>query len=235
MRQVKRRSALPVYIAAGAFALYALAAPLYAPVHFLIAAAVTAAVWLAADRLIKPKIEYVPEPEKPAEPEKPLTPAQQIMAQADLAKGEMARLAGSIADGAVKEKIDRLIRLSDAIARDAENDESDIPQIRKFQSYFLPSTIRLLNAYDRMDSLQVDGENITASKQRILQMLDTEAEAFQKQLDALYQNDAMDLDADIQVMEKLLAREGLVDDGPDALLRQAAREGMKHTENTPQK
>ena len=77
-----------------------------------------------------------------------------------------------------------------------------------------------------MDSLGVGGENIDSSKQRILQMLNTEAAAFQKQLDALYQNDAMDLDADIQVMEKLLAREGLIaGDSLDDMLRKARQEG----------
>ena len=219
MRQVKRRSALPVYIAAGVYALCALILPLYKLWHFLVAALITAAAWIAADKLINPKVEYVPEPEKPAEP---LTPAEQIQAQAALAREEMQRLAASIGDIAVKGKIDRLIQLSDAIAKDAEADPSDIPQIQKFQNYFLPSTIQLLNAYDRMDSLGVDGRNITSSKERIVQMLDTEADAFRKQLDALYQNDAMDLDADIQVMEKLLAREGLTDaDGLEQLLRQA--------------
>ncbi len=219
MRQVKRRSALPVYITAGVYALCALILPLYKLWHFLVAALITAAAWIAADKLIKPKVEYVPEPEKPAAP---LTPAEQIQAQAALAREEMQRLAASIGDSAAKGKIDRLIQLSDAIAKDAEADPSDIPQIQKFQNYFLPSTIQLLNAYDRMDSLGVDGRNITSSKERIVQMLDTEADAFRKQLDALYQNDAMDLDADIQVMEKLLAREGLTDaDGLEQLLRQA--------------
>ncbi len=224
MRPVKRKSALPVYIAAGVFAVYALVAPLYTMWHFLVAALVTAAAWLAADKLIKPTVEYVPEPEEPAQPR---TPADEIMAQAAVARREMDRLAASIGDGPVRAKIARLADLSDAIARDAGDDPADIPQIQKFQSYFLPSTIRLLNAYDRMASLGAEGDNITSSKERILQMLDTEAEAFQKQLDALYKNDAMDLDADIQVMENLLTREGLVDgDGLEELLRKA-RDGAK--------
>ena len=38
MREVKRRRALPVYIAAAVFAVYALVFPLYKLTHFLIAA-----------------------------------------------------------------------------------------------------------------------------------------------------------------------------------------------------
>ena len=207
MRQVKRRSALPVYIAAAVFAVYALVFPLYKLWHFLLAAAVTAAVWLAADKLIKPKVEYVPEPEP--EPVSHGGPVDAILAEARRARGEMERLSASIGEPAVQEKIAVLVSLSDRIAQDAVQDEADIPQIQKFQSYFLPSTISLLNAYDRMSAQGVEGKNLTGSRERIAEMLQTEADAFRKQLDALYQNDAMDVDADIKVMQQLLDREGL--------------------------
>ena len=207
MREVKRKSALPVYIAAAVFAVYAMVFPLYAWSHFLIAALVTAAAWLIADKLIKPTVEYVPEPEP--EPVSYGAPVDAILAEAKKARGEMERLSASIGDAAVKEKIAKLISLSDAIAQDAVQDASDVPQIQKFQSYFLPSTVQLLEAYDRMSAPGVEGENISGAKGRIADMLQTEADAFQKQLDALYKNDAMDVDADIKVMEDMLTREGL--------------------------
>jgi hypothetical protein len=56
---------------------------------------------------------------------------------------------------------------------------------------------------------------LTQTKEKITQMLDTEISAFEKQLDALYVNDAMNIDTDIQVMQKLLEREGLME--PDEL------------------
>ena len=225
MRQVKRRSALPVYIAAAVFALWALVLPLYTVWHFLAAALVTASVWLAADKLVKPKIEYVPEPEP--EPVSYGAEADAILAQAKTARAEMERLSASIPDEAVREKIALLAGLSDRIAKDAAEDASDIPLIQKFQSYFLPSTISLLNAYDRMSAQGVDGENISGAKSRILQMLDTEIQAFQKQLDGLYQNDAMDVDAEIKVMRNLLTREGLSQEGDQLkdLLRKTGAEG----------
>ena len=215
MRQIKRRSALPVYIAAGAYALYALVMPLYKLWHFLAAALVTAGVWMLFDRLIKPEIVSVPEPE--AAPEPP-SPAQAVLDEAARARGEMERLAASIGEGAVGAKIAALADLSDAIARDGAQDSADLPQIQRFQQYFLPDTIRLLEAYDRL-AAGGEGETVSAARERIVQMLDTEAAAFQKQLDALYQNDALDLDADIRVMEAMLAREGLSGDGLDELLR----------------
>ncbi len=214
MREIKRRSAVPVYIAAGVYALYALIFPLYSSWHFLIAAVVTAAARLLADRLIKPVVEYIPEPEEEQQ-EEPVsygTEADAILAEARTAHREMERLAASIGDEAVRQRIARLITLSDQIAQDAIQDSHDIPQIKKFQGYFLPSTVQLLNAYDRMASLGTEGENITATKQRITEMLDTEITAFEKQLDALYKNDYLDIDVDVQVMHNLLRREGLLQD-----------------------
>lgn len=207
MREVKRKSALPVYIAAAVFAVYAMVFPLYAWSHFLIAALVTAAAWLIADKLIKPTVEYVPEPEP--EPVSYGEAVDAILAEAKKARQEMEKLSASIGDAALKEKIAKLIAFSDAIARDAVQDASDVPRIQKFQSYFLPSTVQLLEAYDRMSAPGVEGENISGAKGRIADMLQTEADAFQKQLDALYKNDAMDVDADIKVMEDMLTREGL--------------------------
>ena len=60
----------------------------------------------------------------------------------------------------------------------------------------------------------MEGENITASKARISEMLDTMDQAFEKQLDALYGAEAMDISTDITVLETMMAREGLAGDQP---------------------
>lgn len=224
MREVKRKSAVPVYIAAAVFALYALIFPLYALWHFFFAALVTAAAWLAADKLIPPITEYVPE-EAP-EPVSYGGETDAILAEARRAGDEMRRLSASIGEAALSEKIARLISLSDQIAKDAIDDPSDVPLIKKFQSYFLPSTIGLLNAYDRMSGQTLTGGNAASAKEQISQMLDTEIAAFEKQLDALYKNDAMNIDTDIRVMHSLLEREGLL--GDDELQKL-----MKQAEGTP--
>ncbi len=221
MRQVKRRSALPVYIAAAAFAVWALVLPLYTLWHFLAAALVTAAVWLTADRLVKPKIEYVPEPEP--EPVSYGAAADAILAQAASFRDETEKLSASVPDPAVREKMARLAELSDRIAQDVVQDPADADRIRRFQTYFLPSSVELLRAYGRMSAPGVEGENIAGAKGRIGQMLDTAIAAFQKQLDALYQNDAMDVDAEIRAMQSLLDQEGLAagGDGLGELLHKA--------------
>ena len=101
------------------------------------------------------------------------------------------------------------MRISDKIVQDAIHDPDDVPQIRKFLDYYLPTTIKLLNAYDRMDSQGIEGENIDKTKSSILDMLDTAIDAFKKQLDSLFANQALDIETDIDVMNTMLRREGL--------------------------
>ena len=92
---------------------------------------------------------------------------------------------------------------------DAIADPSDIPQIRQYMNYYLPTTIKLLNAYDRMGSAGVQGENIDKSMKNINEMLDAAIEAYKKRLDSLFENQALDIETDIEVMNTMLAREGL--------------------------
>ena len=132
-----------------------------------------------------------------------------IIAEGKLAQGEMARLYNSIQEPGVRMKISRLMQVSDKIVEDAIHDPSDVPQIKKFLSYYLPTTIKLLNAYDRMDAQGVQGKNISGTMQSIEEMLDTAIAAYEKQLDSLFANQALDIETDISVMNSMLAREGL--------------------------
>ena len=101
------------------------------------------------------------------------------------------------------------MRITDKITQDAIDDPSDIPQIKKFMNYYLPTTIKLLNAYDRMSSQGIEGENLDKSMKNINEMLDAAIEAFKKRLDSLFENQALDIETDIAVMNQMLAREGL--------------------------
>ena len=74
---------------------------------------------------------------------------------------------------------------------------------------YLPTTLKLLNAYDRMGATGVAGENITATMERVEKMMGTIVTAFEKQLDSLYGAEALDISADITVLETMMAREGL--------------------------
>lgn len=132
-----------------------------------------------------------------------------ILKEGNRALGEMGRLYMSIKDPEVRRKINEIMRITDKIAQDAIEDPSDIPQIKKFMNYYLPTTIKLLNAYDRMSSQGIEGENLDKSMKNINEMLDTAIEAYKKRLDSLFANQALDIESDIEVMNTMLEREGL--------------------------
>ena len=134
-----------------------------------------------------------------------------IIEEGNKALSEMGRLYMSIKDPEIKVKINEIMRITDKIVQDAIADPSDIPKIRKFMNYYLPTTIKLLNAYDRMDSQGIQGENIGKSMKSISEMLDAAITAYKKQLDSLFANQALDIETDIAVMNAMLDREGLSD------------------------
>ena len=132
-----------------------------------------------------------------------------IIEEGNRALSEMGRLYMSIKDPEIRQKINEIMRITDKITQDAIADPSDIPQIKKFQSYYIPTTIKLLNAYDRMSAQGIQGENLDKTMKSITEMLDTAIEAYKNLLDSLFANQALDIETDIDVMNKMLAREGL--------------------------
>ena len=132
-----------------------------------------------------------------------------IVQEGNKALSEMGRLYMSIKDTEVRSKINEIMRVTDKIVQDAINDPSDIPQIKKFMNYYLPTTIKLLNAYDRMSAQGIEGENLDKSMKNINEMLDDAIEAYKKMLDSLFANQALDIETEIDVMNTMLAREGL--------------------------
>ena len=132
-----------------------------------------------------------------------------VLAEGNRALKEMGRLYMSIKDPDIRVKINELMRITDKIAQDAIEDPSDLPQIRKFMDYYLPTTIKLLNTYDRMSAQGIEGENLNKSMKSIIEMLDEAIEAYKKQLDAMFANQALDIETDIEVLNTMLTREGL--------------------------
>ena len=127
----------------------------------------------------------------------------------DKALGEMRRLNEAIKDEKISAQIDHLEDVTRKIIDLVVAQPKKLSQIRKFMNYYLPTTLKILNAYDRMDSAGISGDNITTTKQKVEDMMDTIVKAYDKQLDALYGEEALDISTDITVMETMLAQEGL--------------------------
>lgn len=209
-----RRSVAPFYGVAAVWVVYALAFDLYRPTHFIFAAVLSAGVYLLLRAVCKDE-EYeveIPDPPKP-EPASTGNPElDKMIRDGALAVEEMKRLDENIEDEKISQAIRELERTSQAIFQQVREAPEKLPQIRKFMDYYLPTTLKLLNAYDRMSSVGVGGENIDSTKERVEAIMDTIVAAFDKQLDGLFGAEALDVSADITVLETMLAREGLAGD-----------------------
>ncbi len=127
---------------------------------------------------------------------------------------ELRRVNDAIPDEEMSDKISRLEAVSAKIFEQAKTDPEKLLRMRKFMDYYLPTSLKLLQAYAELDSQGVEGENITESKRRIEQTMDTLVHAFETQLDQLFAADAMDISADIDVMQNMLRADGLTADTP---------------------
>lgn len=162
-----------------------------------------------------------PKPESPA----PAPAAPQSEYDKTLAR--MRELNAAIPDEEMSDRIARLEAVTAKIFVQAESDPDKLPQVRKFLDYYLPTSLKLLEAYAEMDAQGIEGENISESKRRIEQTMGTLVTAFENQLDKLFQADALDLSADIDVMEKMLQADGLAGDNPFDPKTPAAPESPK--------
>ena len=217
MTKHTKRSVIPIYLIGVVWLVYALLFPLRTATHYLICTALSLAAFVAGKAIFPDKVYEIPggkkteapKAEKKAEPKPTHSPEiQALIKERDRALSEMRRLNDAIADEKISAQIDHLEEVTGKIIDHVVAHPKKLPQIRRFMDYYLPTTLKILNAYDRMDSTGISGSNIDATKTKVERMMDTITQAYDKQLDALFGEEALDISTDITVMENLLAREG---------------------------
>lgn len=112
----------------------------------------------------------------------------------------------------ISRKISRMELIVEKIFERAREHPEIVPDLKKLMDYYLPMTVKLLDAYADMDAQPVQGQTIQTSKKEIEDTLDTLNAAFEKLLDSVFQDTAMDVSSDISVLHTLLAQEGLTED-----------------------
>lgn len=219
MAKVVKKSVAPLYAVAATWLAWALLLRLYRVSDYLLCAGISLLVFIVA-KAIWPDKSYVTaetgtaagKTEEAAKPEKKSTgdpELDKIVEQKEMAVSELRRLNAAIKDEKVSAQIDHLEEVTGKIIDHVVANPEKKGRISRFLNYYLPTTLKLLNAYDRMDGAGVSGVNIDSTKGKIETMMDTVTAAFDKQLDALFGDEAMDISTDITVMENLLAQEGL--------------------------
>lgn len=214
MESTTRKPVAPFYAVAALWLAYALVLPLYEPLHFALLGAASVAVFAVTAALCRgAAISPAKAETKKAEPAATgNADLDKMLKDGRLALAEMKRLDDNIADVGISADIVRLEQVSGNIFEAVRQDPTKLAQIRKFMDYYLPTTLKLLNSYDRMSAAGVSGENIDTTLVKVEGMMRNIVAAFEKQLDSLYGAEALDISTDITVLETMMAREGLTGD-----------------------
>lgn len=145
---------------------------------------------------------------------------QEVLDRGNAFIAEIRRCNDAIPGEEISGKIDRMEHIVRRIFQRAEAHPEIVPDLKRMMDHYLPMTVKLLNAYADMDAQPIQGETIQASKREIEATLDTLNLAFEKILDDLFRDTAMDVSSDISVLNTLLAQEGLKEDELTKLRKQ---------------
>lgn len=131
----------------------------------------------------------------------------------------------AITDEALSAQMDELERLCVQIFTTVSEKPLKAGQIRKFMSYYLPTTLKMLASYHKMLDRGVSVEDMTAARADTLRGMGMVLTACQKQLDNLYKDTILDVSTDIDVLEQMMRRDGY----SESELGRAASPAAKNT------
>ena len=223
----KKQSTLPIYAVGLVWISYAIEGKLTSFRGVIGCAALSAVTYLVLKIIFPDKLveaEAAPEQKETArpEPEKAPEPAPQqeagstgnaeldaVLKQGQESVQRIRELNDEIPDFKLSAQLKQLELLTQKIFDYVRQHPENLKQIRQFLNYYLPTTIRLLEQYVVLQNQGLRTGNIDEGMTKIETMLEKVIAAFQQQLDSLFENDVVDITAEIRVMEKMMASEGL--------------------------
>ena len=218
----KKRSVIPIYAIGAVWLLYAGKLDTF---RGIVSCAVVSAIVYGILRIVlrgkktdtpeeAPAAAPEPQPAKPEpqpQPEADKLPPelQSVIYQGKTSIAKIRQLNDEIPDFKLSAQIKQIEILTEKIFAYVKEHPQDMGQIRQFLNYYLPTTIKLLEQYVVLQNQGMRMGNIDEGMKKIEDMLDKVIVAFQRQLDSLFESSVVDITADIQVMEQMMASEGL--------------------------
>ena len=214
MKTRRVRSAIPIYIAAGVWLLLGLMMPLYRLPMIILAAAISVGAYFGASMLFPGRVEEV----MPTSGDAAID-AQIAQCRTDLAAIQAAN--DKITSPEISKQIDRVEAAGAKILLSVTDKKERANDVRKFMNYYLPTTSKLLTQYQSLSAMGTSGEEITRAMSSVVNSLDMISGAFEKQLDNLYKDEALDMTTDVSVLETMMKGDGLTDGNVQKLTAQS--------------
>ena len=202
-------SALPYYFAGASWLLYAILFPMYKWYHFIIILIISVGVYVISSKAIPPKrIEvFIPfEPILSGD-----KAADELLTAGRNYTNNLEEIVKKIKNPQVVQEIDRIISYLHKIFNHIAEKPEKAKKIRRMVNFYLPSVVKILSSYEDMENQSISSENISSAMGKIERSLPDITKAIEKQLDALFMDEAMDISTDLTVLERLLSADGLRD------------------------
>ena len=222
MKTRRIKSAIPIYGSAAVWLLLGVISPrmLLKGWFLLLAAALSAAAYFGLSRAV---------PGREVEVRKAANSGDKtIDALIEEGRGKLDSLKtanAAIPDPEISKKLDRMVRAGEEIFSLLERDTTKAQAVRRFMNYYLPTADKLMSSYRLMQETGSGGENIARAMQSVENSLGMIADAFEKQLDNLYRDRTLDIETDIEVLETMMAGDGLTAKGSMNEHKQTAQTG----------
>ena len=136
-------------------------------------------------------------------------PTRDVLSRGEQFIAQIRKSNEEIDDAVISEKLDRIEHVVGSILERVAEHPETAPQLDRMMDYYLPTTVKLLEAYRTLDEAAVETTSVANSKREIASTLDMLHEAFEKLLDTLFRDVAWDVSTDISVLRTMLAQDGL--------------------------
>ncbi|NLD87835.1 MAG: hypothetical protein GX633_06210 [Clostridiales bacterium] len=209
MKKTKKiRRAIPIYLLGITWLVYGLIFPLYKTAHFLTVSLLSAVVFIVAYALIPARTIEIEVDEKFGKTGNKDT--DELLSEGEKYLSKLREYNQKIYEPDMSRQVSRMIIAATGIFSEISKNPSKAPRIRRFMNYYVPTTIKILDAREKLASSGVKGENITKTLRSIEENMVLIASAFERQLDNLFEDEALDISTDIEVLEGMLASEGII-------------------------
>ena len=195
-------SGLP-FIAAGAvWFILALILPIYKLYALILTVAIAAAAFVSLNFKRRKQLEELP----PAPPVK--VRAEEMAKKIDACRQTLLSQQQQIKSETLSNTVGSMAITMDLIADEVEKDPKDRNKVRKLANHYTAMITGLVDKYIQLEAQGAEGENIRSSMERIEEGLSGADKALKRILDDMFSDDAMEVSADITVLEQLLKTEG---------------------------
>ncbi len=208
-KSIKKPSPYPFYAAAGVFVLFALILPIYKLWAIILDFAITVAALLVSNKFFPEITETV---EIRPTYRTGIKELDDALLQADAHIESLRMVEKGVTNSSVKSSVSRMIKSSEAVLIELNNNPKKTFVMRRFLTYLLPTSSKLMESYLKQELLSNRGENAEEILKKIEENSGKIAEAFEDSVDKLYAGDAIDVASDIDVMDGMVNKEFKTED-----------------------